>query len=78
MTGRCIDIDITAQNELTIGEVWPDGDQPEHPTAADVVALLKARHGVRQNLNDWSLFQDLEVVVTVSIDGVVTQETILV
>lgn len=52
--------------DLTVEEIWPDGDAPENPTTADVIqAMLKAvgQYGGTQRLaSHWDLeIQDVEV-----------------
>lgn len=46
---------------LTIEEVWPDGDAPANPTAAQVAELLK-----RAGLAEWNLVPDEALVTKVS------------
>lgn len=59
-----ISIDMTGSVDLAVDEVWPDGDAPEHITAADVVALLERDHKARA-MSDWCLLRDLDVTVHV-------------
>lgn len=33
-------IELNVMADLTIEEIWPDGDAPENPTAEDVQAIL--------------------------------------
>lgn len=58
-----ITIAIEAFHDLTVEQVWPDGDAPDAPTADDVMALLQ-RHGLWHGLRDWSL--GFEVTITVN------------
>ena len=48
---------------ITVDEVWPDGDAPTNPTAADVVAVLERGSGKWHTLNEWNLTDDIEVSV---------------
>lgn len=41
--------------ELTVEELWPDGDAPANPTAADVYGLIKSSGGFVRVLRDWNL-----------------------
>lgn len=42
------------EEELTVDEIWPDGDAPENPTADDVHKLLKDG-SLMCNLQEWNL-----------------------
>ena len=63
-----IDIDV----DLSIEEIWPDGDAPENPTVGDVKRAFyggkdKIRRGdVRRALDDWNLldFEECDVTIT--------------
>lgn len=62
-------IHIETDMELTVDEIWPDGDAPKNPTAEDVAeAMERTNDGLRTNkrrvLDDWCLLDDLEVDVT--------------
>jgi hypothetical protein len=60
-------IGVEVDNDLSVTDVWPDGDAPENPTADDVAALLE-KGGLKRNLEDWSLMDG--AVVTISVhDG---------
>lgn len=48
---------------LTVSELWPDGDAPENPTTADVLALVKKCGGAKQILDDWDLLYDIDLYV---------------
>lgn len=54
------DIDVT----LDVDELWPDGDAPDDPTVADVVALIKRCGGWRKVISDWNLDDGLTGTVT--------------
>lgn len=45
-----------AEFDLSIDEIWPDGDAPENPTAADVVAQM--RGGVDGVMREWNISPD--------------------
>lgn len=49
-----ITIDITGTADLAVANVWPDGDAPDVPTAADVLARLTER-GLLRGITDWAL-----------------------
>lgn len=41
---------------LDIDQIWPDGDAPENPTAADVVKQMQESTGsVYRVLSEWAL-----------------------
>lgn len=44
------------ETELTVEEVWPDGDAPENPTAEDVATAMRSSRG--PVLSDWNLLPD--------------------
>lgn len=41
--------------ELSVEELWPDGDAPANPTEADVYRLIKSSGGFVRVLRDWNL-----------------------
>lgn len=55
-------ITLTGDHELSISDIWPDGDAPENPTVADVVAVMRqyGYEAARLAL-DWNLELDLEI-----------------
>lgn len=57
------EISIEASVYLTVEEIWPDGDAPEDPIAADVKALLEKSGPKMRVLRDWDLLQDVDVYV---------------
>lgn len=63
-------IHIEADYDLTVAEIWPDGDAPKNPTAEDVAEVMgRTNDGLRnvtnkrRVLHDWCLLDDLEVWV---------------
>ena len=61
-----ISVRIEADFDLAISDVWPDGDEPDPITAADVVALIEKCGSRSRFLDDWSLIHDLDVTASVS------------
>lgn len=57
--GRKFVLSISGEAELDIEQIWPDGDAPESPTAADVLAVLRKDGGafspVERIIGEWSL-----------------------
>lgn len=56
---------IEADVDLTLDELWPDGDAPDNPTVDDVIAIVERTPSLHRMLNDWNLMDLLEL----SIDG---------
>ena len=44
-------IDVT----LSEGDLWPDGDAPENPTAEQVAALIRKEGGFPKIIDEWNL-----------------------
>jgi hypothetical protein len=49
---------------LDASQIWPDGDAPANPTAADVEALIKKCGGWATIVADWNLDEDAFGTVT--------------
>ncbi len=61
---RPIHVYIDSSFDVEIGEVWPDGDAPETPTAADVIEVMKRSGSIRSLLRDWNMEPDeINVVI---------------
>jgi hypothetical protein len=45
----------TCVSDLSVKEIWPDGDAPERPTADDVRQLISSNGGGRATLESWNL-----------------------
>jgi hypothetical protein len=60
---RTFDVWFNGQVSLTVDEVWPDGDAPEYPQAADVIEEMKKTGSISALLGDWGLTPSLEVFV---------------
>ncbi len=48
-------ITYTVDVTLDASELWPDGDAPENPTAADVRKLIQKSGGIYRVIDDWNL-----------------------
>jgi len=46
---------IFPEVQLTVEEIWPDGNAPENPTAEDVVAQMRATGSVSNVMSEWGL-----------------------
>lgn len=59
-------IRIPSDFELTVEDIWPDGDAPENPTPEDVKKVIKEAGGIVTILRDWDLLDrtDFEVLDT--------------
>ncbi len=60
---RRFQITITADHDLAIDEIWPDGDAPENPTVDDVKRRIQECGGARGLWRDWGFDTDPEVDV---------------
>lgn len=56
--------------ELTVRDIWPDGDAPENPTVAHVVERMIEYGPAWQTIREWNLLTD------VTVDGVTVWEDI--
>ncbi len=56
-----IAISISLDATLSIEDIWPDGDAPENPTAADVKTFMESCGTKRWVLDDWGLLDDVTV-----------------
>jgi hypothetical protein len=54
-------VQIVGDHYLTVDEIWPDGDAPENPTAADVLAVMRSCGPKSRLVHDWNLDFDIEV-----------------
>jgi hypothetical protein len=56
---------VTIQVNVTLkkSEMWPDGDGPDEPTEADVLALIGDEGGPIEILREWNLGDDVTVHV---------------
>jgi hypothetical protein len=58
-------ITLDAQFCMDVYDIWPDGDAPPKPTAADVIKAIQQSHSVVRFIADWKLDGGVEV----SVDG---------
>ena len=47
--------------ELTVKQIWPDGDAPKDPTVDDVLAEMQKYGTFLDVLGDWRLVESLDV-----------------
>jgi hypothetical protein len=49
--------ELTVRGTVVLGveQIWPDGDAPDNPSAADVEAVISEEGGFARVLCDWSL-----------------------
>lgn len=57
-------VSITNDFDLSVEEVWPDGDAPENPTAEDVMEQMKREGSVHRLLGNWDMLYGVQVDVT--------------
>lgn len=48
-------ITYTLDVTLDEGDIWPDGDAPENPTAEQVTTLIQKEGGFPKVISDWNL-----------------------
>lgn len=48
-------ITYTLDVTLDEGDIWPDGDSPENPTAEQVASLIQKEGGFPKVIRDWNL-----------------------
>ncbi len=61
--GKTFSFTISADVDLALHEIWPDGDAPENPTVDDVLEVIKKDGGKRAVIRDWNLDDDLDLEV---------------
>lgn len=55
-TQKTFHFEFAGDHDLTVSEIWPDGDAPENPTTEDVIARVKdSCWSVRHLITDWNL-----------------------
>jgi len=75
-TGQCKFIVSFPDVELSIEDIWPDGDAPEDPTPGDVLARMKLDCLFPIDLaNEWSMIDNLQVIDAKNRCGVIWEET---
>jgi len=52
---RTFTIEISISEIFTTGEIWPNGDGPEHPTADDVRAVFLRNPAIAETCQEWGL-----------------------
>lgn len=55
MSERVFTISVEADYDLSVSEIWPDGDAPDDPTAEDVAAVMESCGTKRRVLHDWNI-----------------------
>jgi hypothetical protein len=55
---------LVLEDALTIDDIWPDGDAPENPTAADVMKQLRKDGGnALEALLEWNMEDEAELTI---------------
>lgn len=58
-------VDITSNTiEITAADVWPAGDGPVNPTAADVAKALRSYGSRSTVMSEWAFDTDLRVAIS--------------
>jgi hypothetical protein len=55
---------VSAEIHLEVDDIWPDGDAPENPAVADVLAVIAKDGGKKHVLSEWDLVRDLDLEVS--------------
>lgn len=58
---RTFHFEVGDEADLTIDEIWPDGDAPENPTVDDVIAVVQ-----KESRFNFARDQGFETYVTVN------------
>jgi hypothetical protein len=53
---------VRGEVSVSVDDIWPDGDAPENPTAADVQREIDKSRDLATALLYWNLDEDLELV----------------
>jgi hypothetical protein len=62
MSNKTFTISIEGEVTLNTEDIWPDGDAPENPTAADVIRAMEDDCGsVTKLLDEWNLPAEVHV-----------------
>lgn len=56
-------VTISDYIEMTVEDIWPDGDGPENPTDEDVATAMREYGSKQRVLRDWELLNDVTVSV---------------
>lgn len=59
MNIREFGLHVSGYISLSVAEIWPDGDAPANPTAADVAARMEESLSLWSVIHDWNLADDL-------------------
>lgn len=63
MTQKTFSIRIPSDFDLTVDEIWPDGDAPENPTPEDVKKVIEKCGGILTVIRDWDLLSNKDYEV---------------
>ena len=56
--------DFTGSINLTVSDLWPDGDAPANPTVLDVAKLIAKCGGLHNVIHDWNLDPNIALDIT--------------
>lgn len=55
-------VEFGGQYDLSVEDVWPDGDAPENPTTADVLTAMRKSGSLSRLISDWNMeIEEIEV-----------------
>lgn len=61
--GPSIRIELEFIEDLSVSDVWPDGDQPAIVDAEAVIAVIDRCGGIGRVIRDWGLCKSADVIV---------------
>lgn len=56
-------VEVEGLMNMDVNELWPNGDAPKNPTAADVVKVVEENGSLYRFVQDWGVLDVLEVSV---------------
>jgi hypothetical protein len=60
--------------ELSIDDIWPDGDAPDNPTVMDVVSVVNDCGGALDVFRDWDLDSEIELTISDGFGDLISTE----
>lgn len=54
-------VQVYSSDELSVSEIWPDGNAPENPTAEDVMAEIRKSGSISCFISGWNVELFVEV-----------------
>lgn len=54
-------VTLESDNQLSVDDVWPDGDAPDNPTTEDVIKAIKEVGSAGRLILEWGMSIDVYV-----------------